>query len=47
MSLEHGECRESLDAGTGIQHSSMVKAGGEGLNKIVFYKSYFNIFLSH
>lgn len=49
MSLQHGECRESedLDAVTGIQHSSMVKAGGGGLNKIIFYKSYFNIFLSH
>lgn len=49
MSLQHGECRKSedRDAVTGIQHSSMVKAGGEGLNKILFYKSYFNIFLCH
>ncbi len=27
-----------------IQHG---KAGGEGLNKILFYESYFNIFLCH
>lgn len=38
---------EDPDAVTGIQHSSMGKAGGEGLNKILFYESYFNIFLCH
>lgn len=43
-SMENVESQEDLDAVTGIEHSSMWKAAGVGLNKILFYESYF-IFL--